>query len=244
MHIYLSGHFSQGYTNPKPPTNEKLKEIGSIEKKFPHTWKSSCLFRSRAINLWHRAEHNPTTQILTYPAGYDTNPYGDLNRYLTNLKKTYGLKNYCIALEQTKKYTYHFHCIMDMPFYSPQDIKKAWRSAAHIVSRTDNTVRDMRTVKSIDAVMKYCSDYLTKGRSKNHNKRKYTYSRGVLGGEKVQVDEKVLSDLIKCKKTTIINSNHGEYSYTGRIQMNEYINKWLFDQTQFDQIDKYPNVNC
>ena len=91
-----------------------------------------------------------------------------------------------LEIQEKNKDTFHFHLFLDMPFVKTATINNAWISASN-QSHTKNAVRDIKTVKNKLALIHYYSNYLQKKGSKSHEKRKFSYSRGVMGGEYARI---------------------------------------------------------
>lgn len=193
---------------------------GRSNATFPITRKAYLTFLSRSLNLFDRAEHSISSQILTYPKDYVVeNPYKDFNRYLSNMRKNYDLRNYVAALELTKAGQWHYHLLVDLPYIKASRINKAWSMARG--QEANNAVRDVRKVVAELAVMKYCADYMSKAKSKDHDLRKFTYSRGVMHEDFVYVDAKEIN-----LSNTLSQKVH-DYCTTGQLKSLKHAEKFF-----------------
>lgn len=142
---------------------------------------------SSAFFLFLIKQHNIIFFTLTLPykpkKGEKFNPA--LNRFLTNMRKNYGLKNYIWTRENTKAGRPHWHILADIPYVPIQKINNAWCEAINSFSK--NAVRLPANSKSIvsdlERSMKYITKYITKdetGRNKpnieRHPERCYAIS--------------------------------------------------------------------
>lgn len=225
MRLYRSGHYI--FTSQHLRDFSKIENSTSKERNFALSPKMVNLFQSRAINLFERRKNKVQTQILTYHIDHESEPYKDLNRYLSNLRKNYDLNSYCSALEITKKNQYHFHLLMDMPFTKTNILNDAWIRASRS-AWAGNALRDHRIVKSEIAVLKYCSDYLGKKQSKSHKLRKFSYSRNILGKESVFLDCETTYNLLQEKELRKISEYKLDYCTKGRMYLDDKI-KQIFD---------------
>jgi hypothetical protein len=218
MKVFRSGHYSFS------PNHDR--DISGIQNSTPKkrdfilNSKMAKMFRSRAINLYNRAIYKPQSQILTYHVDKESQPYPDLNRYLTNLRQNYNLNAYCSALEITKRNQYHFHLLMDMPYTKTDKLNDAWIKASRS-AWAGNSLRDHRTIKQEIAVMKYCSDYLGKEQSKGHKLRKFSYSRNVTGEEHITLNDKQAYELFKTGEIKSISEFELEHCKVGRLYLDE-----------------------
>jgi hypothetical protein len=221
---YANGNVSIPHSYRRPKTFER--SVGLLDnfkgrrdhkkKTYVLTNQSRKVFMSRAIVAQLRSRRKMTTMLLTYPEQKIVkDPYQDLNRFITNLRKTYGLKFYLSALELTKKNQWHFHLLVDMPWYNPEDIKRAWNSAAGFES--NNSVRDMRKIQSAAGAIAYCAAYLKKESQKYHEKRKFSYSKNLVNTEKIEIDENDLyTDQIK-----VVSKTRFEYCTVLKVVLND-----------------------
>lgn len=241
---WANGNISipHGYRRPKQshepnPTDQKeihsrILNLGTKRniktKNFKVTKQNRKVFMSRAIVAQLRSKRKMTTMLLTYPLDKKVDdPYKDLNRFLTNLRKNYKLEYYLSALEKTKNGQWHFHLLLDMPWYRPADVKKAWNSAAGIES--NNSVRDMRKIKHAKGCISYCAKYLYKDESKDHDKRKFSYSKNLVGTENVEIDE---NDLYT-SRITVTDSVRFEYCSILRVELNkDYLSYFMQENLQ------------
>ena len=218
-------------------------------RNFVMSRKMANTFRSRALNLYDRSKHKPSTHVLTYPLSLECEPWKDLNRYLSNLRKNYDLNAYCSALEITKNNQYHFHLILDMPFIDARDLNKAWNRAARFPEFSKNAVTGVQLIKSEIAVLSYCSNYLSKKQSKEHTLRKFSYSRNVQGGEYIDIPEQPIpktaadhqmsfAEFLENPENRILGEKKLEYCTVGRLYLNDHI-KDLFAQNPIEKIRRF-----
>lgn len=118
---------------------------------------------------------------LTYPEkpkkGERINPA--LHRFITNLRKNYGLNGFIWTRENTKKGVPHFHILCDMPYQPIQKINNAWCEAIGMFSK--NAVRlpkDHRgIIEDIEKTTKYVTKYITKNEKERFSERCYGISQ-------------------------------------------------------------------
>lgn len=155
--------------------NSSTQRTGySIKKSTRRNLVSSAFF------LFLKKQHNIVFLTLTFPykvkKGEKINPA--LNRFLTNLRKNYGLKNYIWTREDTKKGNPHFHILADIPFVPITKINNAWSKA--INNYSPNCVRlpdkSKSIVSDIERTCKYVSKYITKDQKYKFPERCYSIS--------------------------------------------------------------------
>lgn len=210
--------------------NRPIPAGGRRELKFPITKKSKLTFLSRSVRLFEEAEHNVSSQILTFPMYLDfyhekriiANPYHYLNRYLTNMRKTYGLKRYVSALEETKEEVYHFHLLVDLPFVKASKINDAWCAARD--SYSPNAVRDIRKVKNPVSAMHYAAKYFSKSDSKEHDLKKFTYSKNLMDCDYTYIDRKTFFEQFES-----VYRREWDWCITGNVSYSSRL-RMLFDE--------------
>lgn len=138
---------------------------------------------SSAFLLFVKKQHQIVFLTLTFPEkvkkGIRINPM--LNKFITNLKKNYGLKGFLWTRENTKQGRPHFHILADMPYQPIQKINNAWCAACKMQSK--NAVRlpkDHKAIlKDIEKTAKYVTKYITKNEKEYFSERCYSISRDI-----------------------------------------------------------------
>jgi hypothetical protein len=138
---------------------------------------------SSAFLLFVKKQHEIAFFTLTFPERLPRktkiNPM--LNRFITNLKKNYGLKNFLWTREDTKKGRAHFHILADLPYQPIQKINSAWCAA--IGSYAPNAVRLPKDhkgiVKDLAKTCRYVTKYISKNEKEYFPERCYSISYGI-----------------------------------------------------------------
>jgi hypothetical protein len=181
-------------------------------------------FVCRAYTLADLSPHRLSTQLLTFQSNPAGSPYKALNRYLTGLRKNYGLWGYLYALEQGEKGDlFHFHGIVSMPYTPAFKLVRAWNYARGHFS--ENSVRDIRFVRSHHQAARYCAKYAAKCEQKAHPYRNFTTSRNINDRDCIALTWRQYCDLqLKFTK-------HYDYCTLSYTSDNEMI-KYLFDNAK------------
>ena len=153
---------------------------------------------SSAFLLFIKKQHNIVFLTLTFPDRVPKktkiNPM--LNRFLTNMKKNYGLLGYLWTREDQRNGRPHFHILADMPYQDIQKINTAWCEACRMYSK--NAVRlpkeNKAILKSIEKTAKYVTKYITKDQNKYYSERCYSISTDIKA-EPVRLSEFDLRNL-------------------------------------------------
>jgi len=138
---------------------------------------------SSAFLLFVKKKHRIIFLTLTFPErvpkAMKINPL--LNKFITNMKKTYGLEGFLWTREDQKSGRPHFHILADMPYQPIQKINNAWCSAIGMHSL--NAVRlpkdHKAIIEDIEKTSRYVTKYITKDEKKYYPERCYSISREI-----------------------------------------------------------------
>ena len=185
INYHLSGDFTitsaHGRRGQNPKDNSKFSSHARKGYRIKRSTRRNLL--SSAFFLFVKKQHQIIFLTLTFPdripKGEKINPM--LNRFITNMKKTYGLKRFLWTREDTKRGRPHFHILADMPYKSIQKINNAWCHAIGMQSK--NAVRlpkDHKAVLSdIEKTVKYVTKYITKDENNYFKERCYSISHDI-----------------------------------------------------------------
>lgn len=187
--LFLSGNF---FSMPHSGIPENLQP-GNLnpKKKFTLGYRSRQIFMSRCMYADFVKVNKLKTFILTFRR-QPKDPNEVLNRFITNLRKNYGLTNYAYTLELTKKRVWHYHFLVDMPFIKVKKLNGAWCKARGDYS--PNALRCLEVVKSTQGAAMYAAKYFTKFEAAKEaykrlgtKKRLWNTSSGLHGKELVEI---------------------------------------------------------
>jgi hypothetical protein len=237
--IWRSGNYTtqkyQGRNEHRHVSNKNLNYKG--ERKFKLTPTKQKEYISRCLTMSDRKVNKRlATQILTYPYTENIeNPYEDLNKYLTNLKKNYNLNAYMSALEITELNQWHFHLLVDMPFTQVEKLNKAWYTSRGYPSK--NAVRDVRYVRNDFGVYKYCFGYLSKMKSKDHDLQKFTCSNNVKGDEFLYIKSTKMYEKRNKKVLELISTYNNDYVYGGKFRVTSGLKDMFTDKIDVSYVE-------
>jgi len=184
INLYLSGDITICSSHRRHrETPKENSSFGSHARKGYRIIKSTRRkLVSSAFLLFVRKQHEIAFLTLTFPykvrEGVKINPM--LNRFITNLKKNYGLKGFLWTREDQKNGRPHYHMLCDIPYQSIKKINSAWCSA--IGEFSPNAVRlpkkGKAIVKDIDRTSRYVTKYITKDQNKYYSERCYSIAAG------------------------------------------------------------------
>lgn len=170
INLYLSGEIT--ITSNHRRSYDNIKSISSKHRKGYHIKKSTRRnLISSAFFLFLKKQHKIVFLTLTFDRkilpGERINPY--LNKFLTNLRVNYGLKNYIWTRENHKKGNPHFHLLADLPYIPIQKINQIWIQTFKGYSSC--AVRLPKNHRSIVNDLERCTKYVTKYITKDQNER-------------------------------------------------------------------------
>jgi hypothetical protein len=224
--------YQTGYIAPIPHVSDKAKAnlkkgTGDAKRYLSISSTARQTFISRCIAM-HRQKKclgSLKTFLLTYH--YQPTPQQakkDINQFLTELRglKKNPIYSYAYAIEAgTINEQLHFHFIIDVDWIDPTQYKEIW---GRIRGKwTNNSVRDIRQVKSLGAASSYAAKYISKAdeSDKLQGFRRFSTSQNLTGTEYIVVNtEDILHsvDIDKVKKTTEItkvdDTGSIEFQYT------------------------------
>lgn len=171
INLYLSGDIT--ITSNHRRSFDNIKSISSKHRKGYRIRKSTQRnLISSAFFLFLKKTNKIVFLTLTFDReirpGERINPY--LNKFLSNLRINYGLKNYIWARENHKNGNPHIHLIADLPYIPIQKINKIWIQTYAGSSRC--AVRLPKDHKSIVNDLEKCTRYVTKYITKDENGNK------------------------------------------------------------------------
>jgi|GEM_PF-5146501 len=193
INLYLSGDITITSTHRRSTQNFNVNRKFSSHARKGYRIKKSTrrTLMSSAFLLFVKKQHKIVFLTLTFPERIPKkakiNPL--LNSFITNMKKTYGLKNFLWTREDQKSGRPHFHMLADMPYKSIQAINSAWCSAIGMYS--SNAVRlpkDKSIVQDLEKTCRYVTKYITKDEEKYYSERCYSVSHDIIS-EPIRISE-------------------------------------------------------
>lgn len=162
----------------------------------------------------------------------------DLNRFITNCKKTYNLNSYVWTVELTKKGVPHYHILMDIPYTDIKLLNQSWNSASGNSSK--NSVRlpvSKGVVNNPNEVINYMSKYISKG-CKPVPIRPYGTSHN-LSKYKTQLDSELSFELYNENKKYVIQNEHCTTHFPNfKDTYNNYVLFYQYTCTQHKNVEK------
>lgn len=181
INLYLSGEVT--ITSNHRRNTEIIRSISSSQRRGYSIKKSTKRnIVSSAFFLFLKKQHEIIFLTLTFPKkvrpGQKINPV--LNKWLTNMRLNYGLKNYIWTREDQKNGRPHYHLLLDIPYIPIKKINDSWCKA--VGDYSPNAVRlpkDRSIVRDIDSCARYVTKYVTKDEDKYYKERCYSISKEV-----------------------------------------------------------------
>ena len=183
--LYLSGDVTITSSHPRKGQNFNInRSFNSVARKGYHIRKSTRRnLMSSAFFLFVKKQHGIIFLTLTFPERIPkkTKVNCMLHKFLMNMHKTYGMKDFLWTREDQKSGRPHFHLLADMPYQPIQKINDAWCQAIGMKSK--NAVRlppkHKGIVKDIDQTCRYITKYITKNEKEYYSERCYSISKNI-----------------------------------------------------------------
>lgn len=183
INLYLSGDITITSSHRRRTPNYSVESFSSHLRTGYRIKKSTRRnLMSSAFLLFVKKKHQILFLTLTFPKRIPKkdkiNPM--LNRFITNMKKTYDMGNFLWTRENTKKGYPHFHLLCDIPFQPIKKINDAWCSA--VGSYSPNAVRlpkDKSIVEDLERTCRYVTKYISKNEKEYFSERCYSISQNI-----------------------------------------------------------------
>ena len=182
FNLYLSGDITitSNHRRQGQNYNDNLKFRSHERKGFVIKKSTRRNLTSSAFLLFIKKIHRIIFLTLTFPEpikpDVKINPM--LNRFITNMKKNYGMESFLWTREDTKKGRPHFHILADMPYQPIQKINNAWCKSIDMYSGCAVRLPEnsKAIINDIDVVCRYITKYITKRKDGTKKPQKEYFS--------------------------------------------------------------------